>query len=241
MSLLVLFDIDGTLVDTAGAGRAAIGYALERVYGTTGPIDDLPFDGRTDPGIARDLLRSAGLDDRAIDDSLERLWAAYVDRLRVELKAREREVRVAPGIHELLAELGAAGATLGLLTGNIVEGAREKLRACGLAGRFAFGAFGSDAEDRDRLPEIALARAAEHAGSLFEPHRSWVVGDTPRDIRCARAGGLRALAVATGRYGLDELGRHGPDGAVPTLADTHRVLDLMGVGGRAAVAKARHS
>ena len=220
MSLLVLFDIDGTLVDTAGAGRAAIGYALERVYGTTGPIDDLPFDGRTDPGIARDLLRSAGLDDRAIDDSLERLWAAYVDRLRVELKAREREVRVAPGIHELLAELGAAGATLGLLTGNIVEGAREKLRACGLAGRFAFGAFGSDAE---------------------EPHRSWVVGDTPRDIRCARAGGLRALAVATGRYGLDELGRHGPDGAVPTLADTHRVLDLMGVGGRAAVAKARHS
>lgn len=224
---LVLFDIDGTLLHSAGVGRAAITHALLAVYGTTGPIDDLPFDGMTDPQIVRTLLRAAGLGDDEIDAGLDGLWAAYTARLADEIAERRAHMRPAPGVPELLDALEAAGAALGLVTGNIAPGAEGKLSAVGLWRRFAFGAFGSDDADRNALPPIAVERAFRHTGARYAPARTWVVGDTPHDIACARASSLPALAVATGRFSVDDLRRAGADEALPSLSDTGHVLSVL--------------
>lgn len=239
MSLLVLFDVDGTLIDSAGAGRAAIEGALHDVYGTAGPIDDTPFDGLTDPWIVRTLLEAAGLERERIARGLDALWESYLHRLAGSLRARAGRLRVLDGVAELLDALALEGAAVGLLTGNIEAGAARKLDACGLGGRFAFGAYGSDAEDRDALPAIALERAALAAGRRFAPDAVWVIGDTPRDIGCARAGGVRALGVASGRYTLAELLDCEPDEAVVSLADTGEILGRLT--GRAAGQQTRHS
>ena len=233
MSLVVLFDIDGTLVDTAGSGRDAIEGALVEVFGTAGPIDELSFAGLTDPWIVRTLMRIAGFVDAEIDARLEPLWASYVARLAEVLDARRSRLRVHAGVRALLDELERRRAGVGLLTGNIQPGARAKLAACGLGGRFSFGAFGSDAEDRDALPAIALGRASGAIGRAADRDRTWIVGDTPRDIGCARAGGLRVLAVATGQFGVAELRAVRPDHAVANLGDTSAVLDLLETESRA--------
>ena len=227
MRLLVLFDIDGTLIHTAGAGKAAVETALVEVFGTAGAIRDLPFDGMTDGAIVRTLLGAAGLPDPDIDRGLPDLWPRYEILLDRELERRRDRIRVADGVFPLLDRLEGAGAAVGLLTGNIAGGAGRKLRACGLADRFAFGAFGSDSEHRDDLPAIAVARACEATGTRFEPDRTWVVGDTPRDVQCARAGGLRSLAVATGRYSVADLDGCGPDHVVGSLDDTEGVLGVL--------------
>lgn len=227
VSLVVLFDIDGTLVDTAGSGRDAIEGALVEVFGTAGPIDELSFAGLTDPWIVRRLMRLAGFDDAEIDARLEPLWVSYVARLSDALEGRRSRLRVHGGVLSLLDELDRRLAGVGLVTGNIEPGARAKLAACGLAGRFPFGAFGSDAEDRDALPAIALGRAPGAIGRVADRRRTWIVGDTPRDIECARAGGVRALAVATGQFGVAELLAVRPDHAVATLEDTAAVLELL--------------
>jgi len=239
VSLLVLFDVDGTLIDSAGAGREAIEGALHEVYGTAGPIDDTPFDGLTDPWIVRTLLEAEGLDRAVIAAGLDALWASYVRRLADSLRTRADRLRVLEGVAALLDALAVEEAAVGLLTGNIEAGAAQKLAACGLEDRFDFGAFGSDAEDRDALPEIALERAAAAAGRRFAPDRVWVVGDTPRDVGCARAGGVRALAVASGRYSVNELRGCGPDAAVVSLRDTDRILGCLT--GRAASPQRRDS
>jgi len=239
VNLLALFDIDGTLVDTAGAGRDAIEAALIEVYGTTGPIDDLSFAGLTDPFIARTLMRHAGLTDPEIDAGLARLWTVYSDQLVDILRDRAERASVHPGVHELLEALEIAGAALGLVTGNIAEGARHKLAACGMADRFGFGSFGSDAENRDELPRIAIERASDVTGVVFEPERTWIIGDTPRDIGCAHACGIRVLAVATGSFSVAELVEAGADHALESLADTERILALFDIESRAAPERAR--
>lgn len=239
MSLLVLFDVDGTLIDSAGAGREAIEGALHEIYGTAGPIDDTPFDGLTDPWIVRTLLEAAGLERDRIARGLDALWESYLHRLAGSLRARTGRLRVLDGVVPILDALAREGAALGLLTGNIEAGAARKLDACGLDGRFRFGAYGSDAEDRDALPAIARERAAVAAGRRFAPDRVWVVGDTPRDIGCARAGGVRALAVASGRYSLAELRACEPDEAVVSLADTEGIVGRLT--GRAADPQSRDS
>jgi len=239
VSLLVLFDVDGTLIDSAGAGREAIEGALHDVYGTAGPIDELPFDGLTDPSIARTLLRAGGIADARIEAGLDALWATYLARLADSLGARAGRVRALDGVSALLDALAGAGAVVGLVTGNIEPGAARKLDACGLGGRFSFGAFGSDAEDRDALPAIALERATASTGCPFAPDRVWIVGDTPRDVRCARAGGVRALAVASGRYSVAQLAACAPDHVTSSLADTEWVLERLT--GRAGAPQSRHS
>jgi phosphoglycolate phosphatase-like HAD superfamily hydrolase len=239
VSVLVLFDVDGTLIDSAGAGREAIEGALREVYGTAGPIDATPFDGLTDPWIVRSLLEAAGLERPRIAAGLDRLWESYLGRLAESLRARTGRLRILEGVAALLDALALEEAAVGLLTGNIEAGAVRKLEACGLGRRFPFGAFGSDAEDRDALPAIALERACAVAGRSFAPERVWVVGDTPRDIGCARAGGVRALAVASGRYTVDELRACGPDEVAASLGDTPRILGTLT--GRAASPQARDS
>ena len=239
MDVLTLFDIDGTLVDSAGAGRDAIELALLEVYGTAGPINELSFAGLTDPFIVRTLMRHAGLSDDEIDAQLPALWASYERRLEAILVDRAARARVHPGVLDLLAALEGLGAAIGLVTGNIARGARHKLAACGIHDRFPFGSFGSDAEDRDELPAIAIRRARRTMGRAYAADRTWIIGDTPRDIGCARAAGVRVLAVATGSFTRRQLEDAGADVALDSLGDTGRVLDVLSVESRGVAEGAR--
>ncbi len=229
MRKLVLFDIDGTLLDTQGAGARAFRRAMLEVYGETGPIDSYEFHGRTDPQIARELLRMAGRDDQAIDRGLPALWDAYLRELRVELDRPDADASVLAGVAPLLDALHDAGEHLvALLTGNIEAGARLKLGAAGLWGRFDFGAYGSDHERRDRLPAVAVRRARERSGIEFRGRDVVIIGDTPFDVSCGRSLGVWAVAVATGRHSTRELAAAGADVVLDDLRDTGAALTAIG-------------
>lgn len=228
MNRLVLFDVDGTLVDVAGAGRVAFRRTMSEVYGEAGPIDDFPFRGKTDPAIVRGLLRAAGREDPWIDEGMERMWSRYPAILESALAARAERLVVHPGVRRLLARLRADDRfEVALVTGNVREGAWRKLEACGLREPFRFGAFGSDSERRNELPPVALRRAADRLGRAFAAGEAWIVGDTPADVRCARHSGLRSLAVATGGCGPEELARHGADHVVASLDDDERAVEVL--------------
>lgn len=230
MKRLLLFDLDGTLVDVAGAGREALRRAMERVYGEAGPISTFAFHGKTDPAIVHGLLREAGYPPDRVEPRLPELWSAYLRALSEELRRRREDGRVRPypGVPELLDRLERDSRfSLALVTGNVAPGAWEKLEAGGLDGRFSYGAFGSDSKDRDELPPIALRRARRRLGTSFGPEDAVVVGDTAADIRCARANGMRAVAVATGRPELEELRAHAPDRLFADFSDTEAVLEAL--------------
>lgn len=226
---LLLFDVDNTLVHTRGAGRAAMRTALEEVYGETGDIEGFEFSGRTDPGIVRGLLRPLGRGDAWIDERLERLWIRYLEALERELADRRPDLGPCPGVPGLLARLEEDGRFVSaLVTGNLEEGAWRKLHACGLDGGLpAFGAFGSDSERREELPPLALRRARRRTGIRFDPEDAWVIGDTPEDIRAARASGTRVAAVATGHHPEEELRRLDADLVLPDLRDPDALLAAL--------------
>jgi phosphoglycolate phosphatase-like HAD superfamily hydrolase len=228
MRRLVLFDIDGTLLSAGGSGKRAFRDALEEVYGTTGPIDEYSFAGRTDPQIARELLAADGLDPTRIEARMDALWEVYLRHFAREVAAAE--VRVLPGVPALVDRVEAAGngVVLGLLTGNVREGARLKLERAGIGfRRFRVGAFGSDHADRPELPAVAVARAEALTGHLYRGKEIVIVGDTPFDIACGEHLGVRTIAVATGGHGEDELAACGPDHLFADLADTERVWEAI--------------
>lgn len=228
MSIALMFDVDSTLADTMGAGKAALTHALTEVYGEPGPVDTFHFHGRTDPEIVRGLLTAAGRDDVTIDRGFGELWPLYLERLEIELAGRNGRATVLPGVMELLARVMADDRfACGLVTGNLEPGARLKLAAVGIDDRFGFGGYGSDAEARDELPGVALRRAEAVHGHRFDPARAVVIGDTPADIRCARSGGARVLAVASGRHTSSELASCDPDEIMPDLTDTDRVVEFF--------------
>jgi phosphoglycolate phosphatase-like HAD superfamily hydrolase len=221
---LVLFDIDGTLLTASGAGKRALDRALRDVYGTAGPIDAYDFRGGTDPQIVRDLLRLAGLDDAAIGASEPALYRRYETLLEAEV-GDGRGVSLYPGVRDLVEALvSRADAVVGLLTGNIEAGARIKLLPTGLWPHFRLGAYGSDDGDRTRLPRVAAGRAEALIGRTFGGPDTVIIGDTPRDIGCARAFGATAIAVATGWHTVDDLVAHRPDHVFPDLSDRERAL-----------------
>lgn len=202
--------------------------ALTLTFGSRGP-GGYRYDGKTDRQIVRDLMRADGHEDLHIDGLMEELVERYLDGLRMELESGERQAHLFPGVPELLDTLEAReDVVLGLLTGNIAAGAALKLAAAGLdVSRFRVNAFGSDAEARPHLPAVARARALEQLGLDVEGDRMVIIGDTPADVECGRALGARAIAVATGRYSVDELRAHSPAAVFTDLADTRAVVDAV--------------
>jgi phosphoglycolate phosphatase-like HAD superfamily hydrolase len=223
---LVLFDIDGTILRSNGAGRRAMVAALREVFGGTGP-EDHRYDGKTDPQIVREVMRMEGHHDAHIDERMQALMSLYLARLERELERGGTQVY--PGVPELLDALEARNEiVLGLLTGNLREGATAKLRAAGIdPERFRVGAFGSDHEHRPELPAVAQRRAKETLGIELAGPQMVVIGDTPADIECGRSLGVRAIGVATGSYTVDELWRHAPHAVFETLADTEEVMKVI--------------
>ena len=222
---LVLFDIDGTLLWTDGAGRRAVYRALHEVYGVPAP-DEHEFDGKTDPQIVRELMLRAGTAHHEVETHLPRALVRYVEELRVELGDVDHGDKVYPGIHALLDRLEARDdVMLGLLTGNVREGAAAKLAAVGIdAARFRVGAFGSDHADRPELPAIARARAEALLGHPIAGADVVVIGDTPADMSCGRGIGARAIGVATGRYSVAQLSVADAGVVFADLSDTDGVI-----------------
>jgi phosphoglycolate phosphatase-like HAD superfamily hydrolase len=225
MRRLLLFDIDGTLL-RGGPAKTAFHQAMIETFGTAGSIETHSFGGKTDPQIARELLRGVGMDDLWIDAGFPRLWDTYLTLLEERLPGRP--MTVLPGVVELLALLsGMEDVALGLVTGNIARGAELKLRSAGLLGHFRVGAFGSDHEERDELPAFALGRAREALGVDFRPAEVYVIGDTTRDVQCGRKVGARTLAVATGPQRAEELRGAGPDWVFADLTDTRVIASAL--------------
>jgi len=229
---LILFDIDGTLLWTDGAGRRAIHRALMDELGTAGPIDGYRFDGKTDPQIVRELMALAGHPDCQSDERITAVCRRYVELLTAELAKPTQATRIYPGIKDLLAALepyeAKSEALVGLLTGNVEQGAALKLRSAGLdPARFAVGAFGSDSHARADLPAVAAGRAARRTGRSFTGADLVVVGDTPDDVACARPMGARTVGVATGFYSTAALKTAGANHVFDNLGDTHAVIRAL--------------
>ncbi|MCU0646977.1 MAG: haloacid dehalogenase-like hydrolase [Gemmatimonadaceae bacterium] len=221
---VVLFDIDGTLLSTDGAGRRAMEYAMTTTYGVPG-VDGYRYDGKTDRQIVREQLRALGHDDAWIDDGLERVIARYLERLPLELEATRAAHVVHRGVVALLDALAREPRTIvGLLTGNVEPGARAKLEATGIGrSRFVVGAFGSDHEVRAELPAIAQARAEALLGRPVAGEALVIIGDTPADMTCGAAIGARAIGVTTGRFTHDALAAHAPVAVFDALDDVPAV------------------
>ncbi|HKW94695.1 MAG TPA: HAD family hydrolase [Methylomirabilota bacterium] len=226
---LVLFDIDGTLISARGAGRRAMRVAFERVFGTAGSIDRYDLRGRTDTRIVHDVMGAEGWEAARVTERLDDFFEIYLAGLVTEI-GDGRNVITLPGVAAVVDRLArSTDVALGLVTGNIEEGARIKLLPTGLWPHFRVGAFGSDHMDRRRLPSLAARRAQALLGTALSPSEVVVIGDTPHDIDCARVFGAVAVAVATGQYPRDQLLGERPDHFFEDLSDTERVLAaLMG-------------
>jgi phosphoglycolate phosphatase len=227
---LVLWDIDGTLMTAGPVAREVFGRAVEHVLGRAVGEHGVSMSGKTDPQIALEIMERAGVAEAESRPLLPRVLEEMQRRLEPETGRIRGEGRVFRGAAELVARLHDDSRVLqSVLTGNLRANARVKLRAFGLDRLLDLeaGAFGSDHHDRTELIPIALRRVERRHGWRLEPEQVWVIGDTPRDLDCARAGGARCLLVATGRITLEELTGIGADAVLPDLADTEAVLRLV--------------
>ena len=226
---LVLFDIDGTLLLSAGAGRRALTAAMLEEVPDPAVYDQVRFDGKTDPQIVRELLLLANHPGAADVALIETICRRYVSLLEDELRHPRTTLKVMPGVHQLLAELEQqASVILGLLTGNMVQGAALKLSAAGIEpDRFVLGAYGSDSAHRPDLPAIAARRAEPHFGREPRGREVVIIGDTPADVTCGQAISARAIGVATGSYSMESLTAAGAHAAFADLRDTTRVLEAI--------------
>jgi len=204
---LILFDLDGTLLWSDGAGRDAIHQVLIDEMGTAAPFENFVFAGKTDSAIMRELLRAANHPQAESDDYVMRVCDRYVELLETELQSPNRKVSVYPGVHELLEILrNRKDAVLGLLTGNVERGATLKLKAAGIdPNQFLVAAYGSDAFSRDALPPIAVSQAGAILGRIPRGRDVVIIGDTPADMTCGKGIGARAIGVATGPFEFADL------------------------------------
>jgi phosphoglycolate phosphatase-like HAD superfamily hydrolase len=220
---ILLFDIDGTLVNTGGAGGAA----LRTAFRDTFHVDDagkVAFSGRTDRAIVRSFFDLHGME--STDENWCRVRDAYLQRLPHFMPRHQGHVL--PGVRELLDALRHREDTvLGLLTGNLRDGAQIKLEFYNIDHYFAFGGFGDEHYERDEVARDALNAALDHVNGHASPHHVWVIGDTPLDVACARVIGANVLAVTTGIHPREELLPSRPDVLLDSLVDTSEVLGIL--------------
>jgi phosphoglycolate phosphatase-like HAD superfamily hydrolase len=222
---LFLFDIDGTLLTTDGAGRAALRSAGADLFAIEEDLRTINVSGSTDTAIVQEVLQHHSLE--VSTANVNRYLGGYLVWLRRHLASQSGAIL--PGVISLLDVLAQDGHAIGLLTGNVRRGAEIKLTAHGIWERFSFGAFGDDNSDRNQLGPIAKRRAEAALTVEFVEQDIFVIGDTPKDIACARAFGAVAVAVATGRYSLANLSEHHPDHLCRDLADTKDLLFQFGL------------
>ncbi len=215
MIRVILFDIDGTLITTGGAGVRAFGHAFASEFNLPRATESLSFAGRTDTGLVREVFTANGI--KPTPKNLRRFFAAYTQQLEQMLAACTG--RICPGVETLLDGLKRLqpAPLLGLLTGNIRPGAELKLRHYGLWEHFAFGAYGDEHAERNKVALSARRHSRRLLGRGLKSEQILVIGDTPRDIECARAIGAKVLAVATGEHSMEDLQAHQPDWCVKNL------------------------
>lgn len=234
MTKLILFDIDGTLVDAGDLSRSSFLHVVGHYAGVQATLDGYSLSGKTDPQIMRELLLANGLSPEhaglVLSDALEAYQSHYLANLRADT------VRPLDGAIELIERLTAVGRIrllVGLLSGNLRGLAAPKLQAAGISpSRFVVGAFGSDNADRNELPAIAVENAERHCGIRLGPEDVVIVGDTPLDVRCARWFGAASVAVATGDFSCTQLAQARPTCVVPSLrmwSEVERTLGLVAV------------
>jgi len=229
---LVMFDIDGTLILTAGAGMRAFYRALQQTFALPAGALAIDPDGKTDPLIAREALARFGMEDRLQSPNREALFAAYIDALEYEMEQARigGSLRILPGVVELLAALASRPEfALGLVTGNLESGARIKLGKAGLDRYFHYGGYGSDHENRTALTRTAIDRGTKYVAPAGV-EKAFVVGDTPLDILHGRAAGASVIAVASAKYTLSDLAPYEPDLLVPDLTARNRILPFLEFG-----------
>ena len=214
---VVLFDVDGTLIDTGGAGGRSWSHAFRDAFNVDGDIRKFSEVGMTDPVVARETFRGT-LGREATTDVVIRLMMRYVLRLPIEVDS-SAGYRVMPGVEDLLARLVEADTLLGLVTGNIEGAAHIKISRARLGRFFLFGGYGSDSSVRSDLTRAAIARAGALSGREIDPSEVMVVGDTPRDIEAAHGAGAIAVGVATGEFSVEKLRRGGADHVLRSFAD----------------------
>ena len=222
---LLLFDIDGTLIHSGGAGIEALKVVLKERFGIDDDLAGIEIAGMTDSGIVISILNKHKIP--ATPENVASFLDSYVHFLSLELPRRQG--RLLPGVLELLEKLQSRKhVVLALLTGNVSRGAQLKLEHYGVWHFFEFGAFADDHHDRNQLGQFARARAKEKHGREFSAAEIDVIGDTPRDIACGKAIGARTIAVATGTWTREQLAEHDPDFLIEDLSDVNRIIDTLG-------------
>src|SRR5438270_9466160 len=222
---LLLFDIDGTLIHSGGAGVEALKLGLAERFQIAANLEDIEITGMTDSGIVISILKKHKI--AATADNVAAFLDSYVHFLSLELPRRKGNLL--PGVLELLKKLKTRKhLVLGLLTGNVSRGAQLKLDHYGVWHFFEFGAFADDHHDRNQLGPFARARAKEKHGREFSAEEMDVIGDTPRDIACGKALGARTIAVATGSWSRQKLAEHDPDFLIDDFSNVDRLIDTLG-------------
>lgn len=222
---LLLFDIDGTLIHSAGAGEQSLKLTLAERFGIADDLADIEIAGMTDSGIVINILNKHKIP--TTNENIAAFLDSYVHFLSLELP--QRAGNLLPGVLELLEKLKARPhLVLALLTGNVSRGAQIKLEHYGVWNFFEFGAFADDHHDRNQLGQFARSRAQEKHGHEFEAGQIDVIGDTPRDIACGKAFGARTIAIATGSWPREKLSPHKPDFLFDDLSNVDEVIQTLG-------------
>jgi len=226
---LLLFDIDGTLLTGRGLSRRVFQEIMLRRFPHFKNGFDLRYSGMTDPQIVETILRMNQCEKEELEKQSELILKEFVESLCREIKEGAVPLLL-PGVERLINYcLQRESCYLGLVTGNMLQSARVKLQAVGLYEAFPLGAFGSDSKRRSDLPPLAVARAQTYYNLRFAPHRIWIIGDSIHDVRCAKASGIRSLAVASGVTDLTELQKEKPDYATENLEDFETIIRWLDI------------
>lgn len=224
---LLLFDIDGTLLLGRGIPRKVFLEVIQKRFPDFPPDSTIRFSGMTDPQIVNELLSFNGYGSKLSDILIKEIISDFVGLL-AERMTRKNPPQLLPGVRNLLDYCNEnPDCYLGLVTGNVMQGARIKLNAVDLYRYFAVGAFGSDHKDRNKLPPIAVRRASLYFNINFPKDRVWIIGDSIKDVQCAKANDLKVLAVTTGFTSEEELLDHNPDFLIPDLTRIEQVIEIL--------------